>query len=65
MLNLDSRKVYMIQAIFKGSNPPFDTVATGEKVDSVINDIRNANPDFKKIVIYDADTKEAVGIIRE
>ena len=65
MLSLDNGKEYIIHVRFKGSNPPYDTVASGESAESVIADIRRSLPEFQKIVIYEADTKEAVKIIRE
>lgn len=65
MHHLDPYKVYLIQVHAPGINPQNQEVCIGSKVDVTIQDIRNKYPDFKRIIVYDADTKDAVSIIKQ
>ena len=65
MQNFDTKKVYTLQILIPGRmNPITDLVVPGDHLEEMINDCKSNYPSFKKIVVYDAETKEAVGIIK-
>ena len=64
MLDLEPNKVFMIQIHAPGLETPVSELATGKNVGNAILDIKDRYPNFKRIVIYDADTKDAIRIIK-
>ena len=64
MAAFDKEKVYLLQVFDKGLNVLTETVAPGDRIDQVIEEHKILYPGFRRIAIYDADTKEGVGVIR-
>ena len=64
MLNLDTHKIYMLQVMLPDSPPLESIIIPGNKLNEAVREYKELYPNYKKIVIYDADTKEAVSIIR-
>ena len=62
--NFDKKKVYTLQSLVPGMVPITDLVVPGDHLEETINDCKSNYPYFKKIVVYDAETKEAVAIIK-
>lgn len=64
MRGLEPNKVFMIQVFVPELAAPVNELAAGKYLESAVSDIKNRYPGFKRIIIYDADTKDAVRIIR-
>ncbi|MDO5445912.1 MAG: hypothetical protein Q4F31_09880 [Eubacteriales bacterium] len=64
MLSFDTTKNYTLQIILPDQLPVTDSFVPGNMLDNVIEDYKRVHPDFKKIVVYDAYSKECVGIIK-
>ncbi|MDO5445981.1 MAG: hypothetical protein Q4F31_10225 [Eubacteriales bacterium] len=64
MSSFDTTKNYTLQIIRPGLLPVTDGFVPGNMLDSVIEDYKRVYPDFKKIVVYDAYSKECVGIVK-
>lgn len=60
----DKSKVYMLYITFSGKEPVSDIIVPGSRIEEVISEHKALYPDFKKIYVFDADTKEAVEIIK-
>lgn len=62
---LEPNKTFMIQIHVPGLDRPIDEIALGRDVERAVLDAQNTYPDYKRIVIYDADTKDAIKIIKK
>ena len=63
MFSYDSGKVFMLQ-IFIPERSPFTEVVPGNELEAALAEYKNICPKLNKIAVYDADTREAVGIFR-
>ena len=63
MLNYDKNKVYMLYVTLP-EREPVTSVVPGRNLEDAICEYKEYYHDFKKIVIYEADTKEAIEIIK-
>lgn len=64
MIGINPNKVYKIQVYRKKGDMPPVEIALGSKVEECISYWRAEHPDFRRIVVYDADTGDAVAIIK-
>ena len=64
MTNLDPNKIYMLQVMLYDTPPTDAGFVPGNSLDETIEEHKTMYPEYKRIIIYDADTKEAVSIIR-
>ena len=64
MLNYDENKVYMLHILLPERDPVTNVIVPGKHLKNTICEYEGLYPDFKKIVVYEADTKEAIGIIK-
>ena len=64
MAAFDKEKVYLLQVYDTGSHVLTETVVPGDRVDRVIEEHKTIYPGFKKILIFDADTKDGICVIR-
>ncbi|MDO5445915.1 MAG: hypothetical protein Q4F31_09895 [Eubacteriales bacterium] len=64
MLSFDTTKNYTLQILLPGLVPITDNFVPGNLLRFVIEDYKRIYPDCKKIVVYDAYSKECVGIIK-
>lgn len=64
MAAFEKEKVYLLQVYDTGSHVLTEAIVPGDRVDRVIEEHKTLCPDFKKIVIFDADTKDGICVIR-
>lgn len=64
MMTFDKNKVYMLQVFIPGTAPVSDIIVPGAEMEKTIVETKNHYLFWKRIAIYEADTKEAVGIIK-
>ena len=60
----DKSKVYMLQVMLPGKEQVKDIIVPGEELEKTINEYKEIYPDFKKIFVFDASTKDGVAIIK-
>ena len=60
----DKEKVYLLQVYDTGTHILTETVVPGDRVDRVIEEHKTIYPGFRRIAIYDADTKDGICVIR-
>lgn len=65
MLSVDPAKEYLMQITLNGTAETIDEVVPGDRLDRAVEDARAKYPSFRRIVVYDADTKDAVAFIRQ
>lgn len=54
----------MLQIMLPGKEPVKDIVVPGDKLEGTIEECKEFYPDFRKIFVFDADTKDGVAIIK-
>ena len=64
MPTFDKEKVYLLQVVGAGMHILTDTVVPGDRIDQVIEEHKTLYPDAKRILIFDADTKDGICVIR-
>ena len=64
MAAFDKEKVYLLQVVGPGMEVITDAVVPGDRIDRVIEEHKTLYPGFKRILVFDADTKDGVCIIR-
>ena len=64
MPEFDRKKVYLLQVYGAGLNVLTDAIIPGDRIDGEIEELKSLYPDFKRIAVYEADTKEGVCMIR-
>ena len=60
----DKEKIYLLQVVDTDMHVLTDAVVPGDRIDQVIEEHKALYPGFKRILIFDADTKDGVCIIR-
>lgn len=61
---VDRSKVYMLQVMLHEKEPVKDIIVPGDRLEETLNEYKEIYPDFKKIYVFDADTKDGVAIIK-
>lgn len=64
MASYDKSKVYMLQIILPGESPEKDIIVPGDKLEATIEEYKKTYPNYKKIYVFDADTKDGIAIIK-
>lgn len=64
MAAFEKEKVYLLQVLGPGMGVITDAVVPGDRIDQVIEEHKTLYPDFKRILIFEADTKDGVCVIR-
>ena len=57
MAEFDKEKVYRLQVYVTGTHMLTETAVLGDRIDREIEEHKTIYPGFKKILIFDADTK--------
>ena len=64
MPEFDRKKVYLLQVYGAGLNVLTEAIIPGDRIAGEIEEFKSLYPDFKRIAVYEADTKEGVCMIR-
>ena len=64
MIDYDKSKVYSLCIMHPEKGSLTNAIVPGEHLEKTIEDYKGYYPDFKKIVVYEADTMEAIAIIK-
>lgn len=64
MAAFEKEKVYLLQVLNADLHVVTDAVVPGDRIGQVIEEHKTLYPDFKRILIFDADTKDGVCVIR-
>ena len=64
MLHLDPNRTFTIRVSLPGVLQDIDEIALGSRVERAVEDAKNRFPEYKRIVVFDSDTKDAVAIIK-
>ena len=65
MLHLEPNKVYKIQISFADSGETVHDVTLGSKINGVLEELQKRYPNFKRIIVFDADTGDVVAWVKK
>ena len=60
----DKEKVYLLQVLGKGMRILIDALIPGDKIGQVAEAYQHHFPAYKMILVFDAETKDSVCVIR-
>lgn len=64
MFAFDQSRNYLLHILLPGQCRVLTATSPGEHLEDLIIDYQRMYPDYRKIVVYDDETHEAIGIIK-